>query len=94
MDAKVLVIGAGGLGSPVVQYLAAAGIGKLGLVDFDRVELHNLNRQTIHTEDHIHDAKTNSAMHYIRKHNSTIDFQGTEERRVCKACRSRLSPYH
>lgn len=94
MDAKVLVIGAGGLGSPVVQYLAAAGIGKLGLVDFDRVELHNLNRQTIHTEDHIHDAKTNSAMHYIRKHNSTIDFQALQVKIDHENVISILEPYH
>jgi len=75
MDAKVLIVGAGGLGSPVIQYLAAAGIGKLGLVDFDKVEIHNLNRQIIHSEDNVHKAKTASAKDYIRKHNSTIDFE-------------------
>ena len=47
MNAKVLVVGAGGLGSPVIQYLAAAGVGTLGVADFDQVELHNLNRQII-----------------------------------------------
>lgn len=78
MKSSVLIVGAGGLGSPVLQYLAAAGIGKLGLVDFDIVELHNLNRQTIHTENHIQDLKTESAKNYIQQHNSTIDFQPIE----------------
>lgn len=48
--AKVLVVGAGGLGSPVVAYLAGAGIGTLGIIDHDTVSLHNLHRQVIHTE--------------------------------------------
>ncbi len=48
INSKVLVIGAGGLGSPVIQYLAAAGVGTLDVADFDEVELHNLNRQIIH----------------------------------------------
>ena len=50
MWARVLVIGAGGLGSSSIPYLAAAGVGNLGIVDFDRVELADLNRQIIHTE--------------------------------------------
>ena len=48
LDASVLCIGAGGLGSPVSMYLAAAGVGKLGIVDFDRVDLTNLQRQIAH----------------------------------------------
>lgn len=52
LDARVLVIGAGGLGSPVAMYLAAAGVGTLGIVDFDTVDLSNLQRQVIH---HTHD---------------------------------------
>ncbi len=50
LDASVLVIGAGGLGSPVALYLAAAGIGKLGIADFDRVDVSNLQRQILHTD--------------------------------------------
>ncbi|MDH5485844.1 MAG: ThiF family adenylyltransferase, partial [Gammaproteobacteria bacterium] len=49
LDAHVLIIGLGGLGSPVAMYLAAAGIGKLTLVDDDRVDLSNLQRQIIHS---------------------------------------------
>jgi adenylyltransferase/sulfurtransferase len=61
LDAKVLLIGAGGLGAPVAYYLAAAGIGTLGLVDFDRVERSNLQRQIFHTEERIGMLKTKSA---------------------------------
>ncbi|MEJ5091747.1 thiamine biosynthesis protein ThiF [Sphingobacterium faecium] len=76
MAAKVLVIGAGGLGSPVLQYLAAAGIGNIGIVDFDHVEIHNLNRQVIHTEKSIHVDKVKSASAYIEELNSSIKVTG------------------
>ena len=48
VDAKVLCIGTGGLGSPIAMYLAAAGVGTIGLVDFDEVDLSNLQRQIVH----------------------------------------------
>lgn len=72
--AKVLVVGAGGLGSPVIQYLAAAGVGALAVVDFDEVEVHNLNRQVIHRESTIGKSKTESAAGFIRDFNSDITF--------------------
>ncbi len=59
--ARVLVVGAGGLGSPVILYLAAAGIGTIGIVDFDTVSLSNLQRQIAHRSADIGTAKTNSA---------------------------------
>ena len=59
--ARVLVIGAGGLGSPVIAYLAAAGVGTIGIVDDDRVSLSNLQRQIIHDTAAIGEAKTASA---------------------------------
>lgn len=59
--AKALVVGAGGLGSPVSLYLAAAGVGTLGLADFDTVELHNLQRQIIHGQSDLNRLKTESA---------------------------------
>ena len=61
LDAKVLLIGAGGLGSPAALYLAAAGVGTIGVVDFDTVDLSNLQRQVIHTSDRVGMPKTESA---------------------------------
>ena len=59
--AKVLVIGAGGLGSPVLMYLAAAGVGTIGIIDDDRVSLDNLQRQIVHDTPHVGAAKVESA---------------------------------
>ncbi|MEM7545608.1 MAG: HesA/MoeB/ThiF family protein [Pseudomonadota bacterium] len=59
--ARVLVVGAGGLGSPALTYLAAAGIGTIGIVDDDVVSLSNLQRQIIHTTERVGDPKTDSA---------------------------------
>jgi adenylyltransferase/sulfurtransferase len=61
LDAKVLLIGAGGLGSPAGVYLAAAGVGTIGILDFDVVDESNLQRQILHTSDRIGMAKTESA---------------------------------
>ncbi|WP_156307748.1 HesA/MoeB/ThiF family protein [Sphingobacterium endophyticum] len=80
--AKVLIIGAGGLGSPVIQYLAAAGVGKLGVVDFDDLEIHNLNRQVIHQEKFIGQPKVESARNFIDEFNSSIEFIPIHEKLV------------
>lgn len=72
-NAKVLVIGAGGLGSPALLYLAAAGVGTLGIVDFDEVDASNLQRQVIHGESDIGKPKAVSAQESIHEINSTID---------------------
>ena len=66
LDAKILIIGAGGLGSPLGLYLAAAGVGTLGLVDFDVVDLSNLQRQILHTNDEIGKPKIDSAEKRIK----------------------------
>src|ERR1043166_3640462 len=60
-----LCIGAGGLGSPIAMYLAAAGIGKLGIVDFDSVDVSNLQRQILHTDADVGRPKTESARETI-----------------------------
>ena len=59
--AKILVIGAGGLGCPILQYIATAGIGTIGIVDFDTIELHNLHRQILYTEEHVGQSKAITA---------------------------------
>ena len=72
---SVLVIGAGGLGAPVLQYLAAAGVGTLGIVDHDHVSLSNLQRQIIHTMDFIGKPKVNSAEHFIKALNPHVQVE-------------------
>ncbi len=69
LNSKVLLIGAGGLGSPLGLYLAAAGVGTLGLVDFDNVDLSNLQRQILHTNDEIGKPKIDSAEKRIKAMN-------------------------
>jgi sulfur-carrier protein adenylyltransferase/sulfurtransferase len=76
LDSSVLCIGAGGLGSPVAMYLAAAGVGKLGIVDFDRVDLTNLQRQILHTTPDVGRPKVESAVEHLRAINPTIEVVG------------------
>jgi molybdopterin/thiamine biosynthesis adenylyltransferase/rhodanese-related sulfurtransferase len=73
LDAKVLLLGAGGLGSPTALYLAAAGVGTLGIVDDDVVDLSNLQRQVIHTTAGVGTPKVDSAEQAIRALNSDVD---------------------
>jgi molybdopterin/thiamine biosynthesis adenylyltransferase len=73
MGSSVLVIGAGGLGSPAAMYLAAAGVGTLGLVDFDHVELSNLQRQLLHDTDDVGRPKVESARDRLTGLNPNVE---------------------
>ena len=75
LDARVLIVGLGGLGSPVAMYLAVAGVGSLVLADYDEVDLSNLQRQIIHTRDHIGSPKTESARDMLQQLNPDCDVQ-------------------
>lgn len=81
LDSRVLVLGAGGLGSPIIQYLAAAGVGTLGIADDDEVELSNLQRQIIHGDDDVGRKKVRSAKEYVNGLNPDVDVV-THELRV------------
>ena len=72
---RVLVIGAGGLGSPVLLYLAAAGVGTLGVVDDDRVSLSNLQRQIVHATDRVGAGKVESARAAISGINPNVSLE-------------------
>ena len=78
--ARVLVIGAGGLGAPLLQYLAAAGIGTLGVIDHDRVDLSNLQRQVIHRTADIGVAKVSSARRALLDINPEVAVIAHDER--------------
>ena len=72
LDAKVLMVGAGGLGSPSAFYLAAAGVGTMGIIDPDVVDLSNLQRQILHTNDRIGQPKTDSAKQTLQALNPDV----------------------
>lgn len=80
INSSVLVIGAGGLGSPVILYLAAAGVGTIGIIDGDTVELSNLQRQIIHTTPKIGTHKVESARDTVKSINPDVELQLYKER--------------
>src|SRR5207244_1110258 len=73
LDAKVLCIGAGGLGSPIAMYLAAAGVGKLGILDFDHVDLTNLQRQIAHGTEDVGRSKVESVADTVASLNPGVE---------------------
>ena len=91
--AKVLLIGAGGLGSPLGLYLAAAGVGRLGIVDFDVVEYSNLQRQVIHATHDVGRKKIESAADRLRAINPEIEIETYETRITSANALELIRPY-
>jgi adenylyltransferase/sulfurtransferase len=91
--ARVLVIGAGGLGAPLLLYLAAAGVGTIGVVDDDQVALSNLQRQVIHATPDVGAAKTESAAAAIRKLNPNVNVELYAERLTAANAMRLVSAY-
>jgi adenylyltransferase/sulfurtransferase len=91
--ARVLTIGAGGLGSPLALYLAAAGVGRLGIVDFDVVDFTNLQRQIIHSTENVGRAKLESARERIAQINPYVQVQGYETALTSENALEILEPY-
>ena len=73
-SAKILVVGAGGLGCPILQYLSAAGVGTIGIIDFDKIELHNLHRQILYSTDDVGKPKATTAAEKLKKQNPHTAF--------------------
>jgi adenylyltransferase/sulfurtransferase len=93
LSSKVLVIGAGGLGSPIALYLAAAGVGTIGIADFDVVDLSNLQRQIIHGNDDVGRKKVESAKESIKRINSDVTVVAHEERISAENIRELIRDY-
>ena len=84
LKASVLIIGAGGLGSPIAIYLAALGIGEIGIVDKDTVEISNLSRQIIFSTNDVKKNKSSTAINKLRKINPNIKFQSFNKKLTIK----------
>ena len=83
-SAKVLIIGLGGLGCPLLTYLAASGVGKIGIVDYDKVEISNLNRQTLFSPSDVGKFKVDQAKKVISKINRKIKIFSFKKRLTSK----------
>ena len=93
LAARVLVIGAGGLGSPVILYLAAAGVGTIGIVDFDFVSLSNLQRQIAHESSAVGEAKTSSSARTIKRLNPDVRIEEHNCRITAENARDLVQAY-
>jgi adenylyltransferase/sulfurtransferase len=88
--ARVLIVGMGGLGSPAAFYLSAAGVGTLGLIDSDRVELSNLQRQVLHTVSRLGQPKTVSALSALKALNPEVQIETFQERLTAENAPERI----
>src|SRR5262252_9410994 len=91
---SALVVGAGGLGSPLALYLAAAGVGRLGIVDFDRVDESNLQRQILHGSSRVGDSKVESARERLADLNPHVAIETHETRLTSDNAFAILSEYY
>lgn len=92
-QARVLVIGAGGLGCPILQYLAAVGVGNIGIVDFDKIELHNLHRQILYTESLVGNLKVIAAKKILENINPYVTIQVFEDKLTASNAVKIISKY-
>ncbi|KAI0270801.1 hypothetical protein BGY98DRAFT_1091241 [Russula aff. rugulosa BPL654] len=92
-QAAVVVVGAGGLGCPALQYLAAAGVGRIGIIDHDVVELSNLQRQTLHTESRLGNLKAESAAYALKQINSRLHVDAIADALTPANARALLESY-
>jgi len=91
--AKILVIGAGGLGCPLLQYLAISGVGTIGIIDFDKIEIHNLHRQVLYSETEVGLAKTSAALSALKRLNPYTTYQIFEEKLTMQNAEQLLSEF-
>ncbi|KAG6826292.1 hypothetical protein H0H92_000414 [Tricholoma furcatifolium] len=91
--ASVVVVGAGGLGCPALQYLGAVGIGHLGIIDHDHVELSNLGRQILHSEETVGMAKAESAALALKRLNSSLNVDAITTALSAENAKTLLAPY-
>jgi len=93
LNAKVLVIGAGGLGCPILQYLTTCGVGTIGVIDFDIVELHNLHRQILYNGKHIGQSKAITAKMVLEELNPVGNYIVYNEKLTPENCTSIISDF-
>ena len=93
LKARVLVVGAGGLGCPVLQYLAGAGVGTIGIIDFDIIELHNLHRQILYKNDEVGQGKAATAKNVLEQLNPTLNYMVFDQKLTIDNCTAILSGF-
>ena len=93
LDSRVLIVGAGGLGSPAALYLAAAGVGTIGIVDFDRVDATNLQRQILHDLSRVGEKKVESARQALTALNSDVEVEAHNTRIDASNVLELMAPY-
>ena len=92
-DSSVMIVGIGGLGSPIALYLAAAGVGRIGLIDGDRVSLSNLQRQVLYVESELGESKVECAKRRLLAHNSECVVEGYDFRLTKENAEDIISKY-